>query len=501
MTESRRSRRWPAALVPTLLALALGGCALGPDYKRPAAPLEGGFISAGATAVVDTAPVAADLASFWRQFNDPALTALVERALAANGDVRIAQARLQEARASLGEADAASRPGAGVDSSVTRAVRPITQQPGASRSERTGTTWDAGFVARWELDLFGAARLGSQAAGARVEAGQASLGAAQTSVAAEVARYYLELRGLQQRLRIAEAALVNQRESLRIVSARQEVGRATQLDLVRAQGLVAGTEAVLPALHNGIERSVFRLATLTARPPRAVLAELAPPAPLPGLPVTDLSRLPLGTPEQWLSRRPDLVAAERQLAAATAGIGIARAEFFPRISLSGLLGLNAATFGNLFRAESLVHSLGAGLSWTPLDSGGIRARIAGSEARALQSLATYEQAVALALEETEGAFSGFTRNAQTAQQQAVATGLAQETARLARLRYGAGFTDLTVVLDAEREVLSNEDRLMQAQTATATALVGVYRALGGGWSAQASSQAGTGPAADLTAKR
>ena len=480
----QRGRR-PALLVSALTLaglVVLSGCALGPDYKRPALAPEGGFINAGASGV-NAEPTSADIATFWRGFNDAALSALIERAIAANGDVRLAQARLQEARANQGETDAAGGPGVGVDANATRAIRPITQQPGASRSARTGNTFDTGFIANWELDLFGRYKRGSEAAAARTDGSQASLHAAHTSVAAEVARNYLDLRGLQQRLRIAEAALLNQREAARITNARLDAGRGTQLDQERARSLVASTEAALPLLQNGIERSSFRIATLVARPPRALLTELAAPAPLPALPVTDLARLPVGTTEQWLQRRPDLVAAERQLAAATATIGVARTELFPRLSLSGLLGLNAATIGNLVKSESAVYTLGAGLSWTPFDLGAIRARIGATEARALQSLVSYEQAVALALEETEGAFSSYTRSAQRAERQAVATGHAQEAARLARLRFGAGVADFSVVLDAEREVLNSEDALMQTQTATATALVGVYRTLGGGWQA------------------
>jgi multidrug efflux system outer membrane protein len=473
-----------------LLAALLSACALGPDYQRPPSGLDAGFIGAGSPAV-DARPVSADIATFWRGFNDPQLSALVEQALAANGDVRIAQARLQEARANQGEADAAARPFFDLDAGVTRSVRPITQQPGTSRSDRTGTTYDASFIANWELDLFGRYRRGSEAAAALVDASEAGLHAAHTSVAAEVARNYLELRGLQQRLRIAEASLVNQRDAQGITQARFDAGRGTQLDALRARSLVASTEAVLPALQNGVERTVFRIATLVARPPRALLAELAAPAALPGLPVTDLSRLPLGTLEQWLQRRPDLIAAEQRLVAATAQIGVARTEMFPRLSLTGLLGLNAAVFSNLGKSESMIYSLGVGLSWTPFDMGAIRSRIMASEARAQQSLAVYEQAVALALEETEGAFSSFTRSAQRAERQAAAAADAQEAARLARLRFGAGVSDFSVVLDVEREALVSEELLMRAQTETATALVSVYRTLGGGWDASSNwAQAG-----------
>jgi multidrug efflux system outer membrane protein len=203
---------------------------------------------------------------------------------------------------------------------------------------------------------------------------------------------------------------------------------------------------------------------------------------MPSLPVTDLSKLPAGAPEQWLQRRSDLMAAERQLAAATAGIGIARSALYPRLSVSGLLGFNAGSIGNLVNGDSARYSLGANLAWSPFDLGQIRARIRGSEARAQQSLVSFENAVTLALEEVEGAFSSFTRSAQREDRLAVAARNAQEAGRLSRLRYEAGVTDFLSVLDAERELLSQRDQLIQAQVGTATALVAVYRSLGGGWS-------------------
>lgn len=471
-----------ASLTTMAAATLLAGCAaVGPDHQTPAVALDERFINAGGSGVNSAAP-GEDIARFWRGFSDPKLDALIERALAANTDVRLAQARLQEARALQGEADAASRPGVGIDASAQRSVTPQTQQPGASRSERTGNSFDAGFIAAWEIDLFGGIRRTREAAAAQVSASEAGLHAAHTAVAAEVARYYLELRGLQERLRVTEASLVNQRESLRITEARFDAGRANQLDVAGARALVASTEAVLPALQTQLEATAYRLATLTAQAPRAVLADLALPQPLPTLPVTDLATLPVGTPQQWLQRRPDVMAAERRLAAATAGIGIARSELYPRVSLSGLLGFNAPRLGDLFTSDAARYSLGVGLAWTPFDFGAIRSRIAASEARAQQGLVQFEQTVALALEETEGAFSGFNRNAQRAQSLDAAARHADEAAQLARARFDAGVTDFQAVLLAEREVLGIREQLVQARVAQAGALVAVYRAIGGGWS-------------------
>jgi len=470
----------PSSAAALVLVLLSACAAVGPDYQAKVPALDPRFIAAGASSANDE-PVPADIASFWRGFQDARLSALVERALAANGDVRIAQARLQEARALQGQADAAGLPGVGIDTGATRAIQPITQRPGTTRSERTGNTLNASFIAAWEIDLFGGLRRASESASARVDASESGLHAAHTAVAAEVARNYMELRGLQQRHQFTEDSLVNQRDALRITAARVDAGRGTQLDLTRAQGLVASTEAGLPALQTAIEQTVFRLATLTAQAPRRLLAELTAPAPLPSLPVTDLATLPLGTPQQWLQRRPDLRAAERELAASTADIGVATADLYPRLSLSGLLGLNAGTVSAFGRSESARYSVGAGFSWTPFDSGAIRSRIRGSEARAAQSLARFEQTLATALEETEGAFSSYTRTAQRADRLSEALRSAQEASVLARKRYDAGITDFLAVLDAEREALSSRDQLVQAQVGVATSLVAVYRSLGGGW--------------------
>jgi outer membrane protein, multidrug efflux system len=465
---------------PVALALLLGlaGCAVGPNYQAPAVALDAAFLNANPA---NAQAPGADIATFWRGFGDPLLSQLVDRALAANGDVRIAAARLREARANLQGANAELLPEIGVAADAGRSLTPEFLLPGASRSQRTGSAFDAGFTANWELDLFGRNRRASESAAAQVDASAAGVHAAQTAVAAEVARNYLELRGLQQRLEVAKESLVNQRDTLRLTTVRLDAGRGTRLDVVRSQSLFDSTEATLPVLQAAVDRAAYRLATLTAQPPRVVATQLAAAQLLPVLPVTDLSALPIGTPEQLLRRRPDLVAAERQLAAATANIGVATADLFPRISLSGLIGFASNRLTDLGGRDSQQYSLGAGLTWPLLDFGRVRSRIAASEARAQQSLASYEQTVAIALEETEGALTQFTRNAQQAERLASAARNAEEATRLSRLRFNAGAVDLLVVLDAQRQSLAARDALVQAQVGQATALVGIYRAIGGGW--------------------
>jgi outer membrane protein, multidrug efflux system len=480
MFEISLTRR--AHLIPLVAAMVLAGCAaVGPDYKAPAASIDSAFINAGATST-DARPPEADIAVFWRGFSDPVLNQLVERALAANYDVRLASERLRESRANLRGAEAELLPSVGAEASAARSLTPEYLASGTSRSQRTANTYGAGFTANWELDLFGGARRASESAAARVDASAAGLQAAHTAVAAEVARNYLELRGLQQRFEVARNSIKNQRDALRITSARLDVGRGTRLDVVRAQTLVDSTEASLPALQAAIDRTAYRLATLTARPMKDVVAELIAVAPLPTLPVTDLGAMPIGTPERLLRRRPDLIAAERQLAAATADIGVATADLYPRISLSGLIGFATDRIGSLGQSGSQQYSLGAGLSWSLLDFGRVRSRIAASESRAQQALTSYEQTIAIALEEIEGALSQFTRSAQQSERLTSAAGNAESATRLARERFDAGVVDFLVVLDAERQALAARDALVQSQVGQATALVSVYRALGGGWS-------------------
>jgi len=465
--------------LPLAAALLAGGCAVGPDYREPKPALDASFVNAPAAAAN---PSSADIATFWRGFGDAELTALIDRAIAVNGDVRIAQARLQESRANLQGARAELLPNIGVAADAGRTLTPEYLLPGASRSQRTTSFYDAGFTASWELDFFGRNRRASESAAAQLDASQAGVHAAQTVVAAEVARNYLELRGLQLRLAVARDSIVNQRESLRLTSARLDAGRGTQLDVARAQTQLAGTEAILPTLQSAVDRSSYRIATLVAEPLREVAARLATPRLLPTLPVTDLSALPLGTPEQLLRRRPDLVQSERQLAAATAEIGVATADLFPRVNLVGLIGFATNQLGGFGAATSQQYSLAAGLTWPLLDFGRVRSRISASEARALQSLASYEQTVATALEETEGALSQFSHSAEQTDKLAIAAASAEQAARLSKRRFDAGAVDFLIVLDAERQSLIARDALVLAQVGQATALVSVYRALGGGWS-------------------
>ncbi len=465
-----------ATLNASLIATAalLSACATTSDTTPPLSmPLDERFTQNMAQAE----PQTQDIVTFWRAFNDTTLTTLVEQALQGNVDVKLAQARLKEAEANAGEARAGRLPSLGVSSSVAH-VDP----PGAVGSS---SQYAAGGNFNWELDFFGRNRRASDAAAALVTASQAGVGAATRVLTAELATQYLNLRGLQLRLRVAQEALMNQRESLRIVTARQELGRGTPLDVARARALVESTEASIPALQAQVERVTFRLATLAGQTPRSVAAAVAVPTGdarlLPTLPYTDLGKVAAGTPQTLFIRRPDVRVAQAQWVAASANTDVARADLFPRISLTGLLGFTSNRISNFGDADSRNNSAGAFLTWPLLDFGRVRARIAASEARALQALLVYEQTVLLALEETEGALSQFNRNTEQTTRLENAAIASEEAARLARIRFEAGASDFLTVLDAERSVLQARDALVQAQTGMVTSLVGVYRALGGGW--------------------
>lgn len=458
----------------TLLSLlslaALAACSSGPELKRYEPALAAEF----ANKPLDAASSGEPVAQFWRGFNDAQLDALIDKALAANTDLRIAAANLQEARALARFADAQQLPTVGVSAGAAR-IRAQNDQG----QPQTRRAYSAGFDVAWEADLFGRLSGEQRASAAGVLAGEAGLRAARLSVAAEVARSYFELRGLQEQLRVARASLETQQAALKLVLGRQEAGRGTAFDSERARSLVQSTAASVPALEAALLRNRYRLAVLSGQAPTALDRELAEVRPLPGLKAVALEQI--GTPQDLLRRRPDVQAAEQAVAAAAARAGVARADLFPRITLGGTLGQNASSLGRLDDGAAYAYNLGAQLVWNLLDFGRIKARIAAADARSEAALLGYERTVLNALEETEGALVGYTHSQRQAQALFEAAVSAEKAAAIARERFGVGVSDFLAVLDAERELLSARDRLAQSQTAAATSLVGVYKALAGGW--------------------
>jgi multidrug efflux system outer membrane protein len=462
-------KRAPSLLAAVALPLVLAACSHAPQLTRFQPPPQTSFVNAP-----EQQSTGQPVAEFWTRFQDEELTSLIQRALKANTDVRTAAANLAEARAVGRFADADLFPSVNVNAGAARV-----RAQNYLGVPQTNNVYNVGLDVRWEADVFGRLSDARRAAAAGVLVGEAGYRAAQLSIAAEVARNYFNLRGYQEQLRVAIASLETQREALRLVEAREGAGRGTALDTERARALVLSTAATVPAFESALARTRYRLAVLCGLPPTGLDAELERVAPLPGIKAVDLGGL--GTPQDLLRRRPDVQVAEAQLAAAAANVGVARASWFPTITLGGTIGQNALHAGDLGKGASYAYNLGAQLAWNLLDFGRIRANIAVSNARADAAVANYERAVLAALEETEGAFVNYTRSQQQAALLYDAVVSSEQAALIARERFSVGSTDFLVVLDAERELLSARDRLAQAQTSAAGSLVVVYKALAGGW--------------------
>ncbi|WP_245157004.1 efflux transporter outer membrane subunit [Lysobacter arenosi] len=375
---------------PSLLALALAACAVGPDYVRPDMPTPANFARDEGAAAVD-APATGDgnaavaqeaspqaNAEFWTSFNDPLLTRLVEESLTANHDLRIALASYDRSNALLRNAKLDRFPTVTASATGTDSRASSDQAPGVGRNDRDGESYNVQADASWELDLFGRVRRNVESQRAEVWAAASDLDALQVAIVGEVARTYVELRGLQERLRVARDNSENQRETLRLVQARFDAGRGTEFDTSRARAQLEATLSRVPNLEAQVAVSMHRLAVLTGKTPEALITDLTPQQPLPTLP----ARLDPGTPGDLLRNRPDVIAAEHRLHAATAKIGVATADLFPRFTLFGLIGSQAIDSGALFERDSETRLIGLGIDWSFLDIGRVRARIAAADADA-----------------------------------------------------------------------------------------------------------------------
>lgn len=462
------------ALLPSLLALALAACAAGPDYVRPELPMPERYTQT-LSAVPQALP--APDAAFWEDFGDPQLNALVEDALAANHDLRIALASYEGANALLRGARFGQFPSVTAGAEAASARLSADQAPGVLRAGRDGDSYTTAIQASWELDLFGRVRRSVESRRADAAASAADLAALQVAIVGEVVRGYVDLRGTQEQLRVAQANADNQRGTLRLVEARLEAGRGTDFDTARARAQLESTLARVPALQAQVAVLEHRLAVLGGRAPGALVDALADARPLPALP----QRLDPGSPGELLRRRPDIAAAEQRLHAATARIGVATADLFPRFTLGGLIGSQAIDSAALFGRDSETRLIALGIDWSFLDVGRVRARIKAADAQAAGELAHYEQSVLLALEDVENAL---VRHARSREEDAHLQRAAEDgdlAARLAHTRFQAGAADLFEVLDAERTRLQAQDALAGARTRSVASAAALYRALAGGW--------------------
>ena len=462
------------SLAVLMSSLILAACAVGPDYRKPEVATPDSFVGVDG-AQFSTADMERE---FWKAFNDEQLNAMIEQALAANHDIRIATARLREARALRGETRLDLAPTVQGSAGYTKARASDRQlAPAPTTTDREQDFYDSGFDAFWELDFFGRVRRQVEASSAEVQSAEAGVYATQVSVTAEVARNYFELRGAQDQLAVARRNADNQGETVRITQARLDAGRGTQLDASRAQAQLSATLATIPDLEAAVTRSMLRLGVLTGQAPEALMPQLSTAKALPTLPVAH----DIGTPEQLLRRRPDIRVAERDLAASTAEIGVAVGDLFPRITFLGHWGFDAVNNGDLGNSGSETYSFGPSISWAAFDLGRVRQRIKQREAATDRALAKYQQTVLQALEETDASLTAYSKAIVKQQHLQASATASLEAAKLARARYESGVADFLAVLDAERSALAAEDQLARSETQTATALLATYKALGGGF--------------------
>ncbi|PWB35164.1 RND transporter [Pseudomonas sp. SDI] len=457
--------------MPSLLVLALAACAVGPDYQQPdtaAAHLK--------AAEASEAKAAFDRSRFesawWRQFDDPVLDQLVSQSLNGNRDLRVAFARLKAARSIREDVSNDVFP-----TVTSRASSDLGkgQIPGQSERRVNSERYDLGLDMAWELDLFGRIQRQLEASEAQEAAAAADLQQLQVSLIAELVDAYGQLRGAQLREKIALANLKTQQDSRGITETLRDAGVGNELDVVRADARLAAVEASVPQLQAEQVRAKNRIATLLGQRPDALTIDLAPKQ-LPAI----AKALPVGDPGELLKRRPDIRSAERQLAAATANVGVATADLFPRVSLSGFLGFTAARGSQLGSSAAQAWALGPSITWAAFDLGSVRARLRGANAEAEGALATYEQQVLLALEESENAFSDYAKRQQRLMSLLRQSEASRKAADLAAIRYSEGTVDYLVLLDAQREQLSAEDAQAQGEVDLYRGIVAIYKALGGG---------------------
>jgi outer membrane protein, multidrug efflux system len=451
----------------------LCACAVGPNYQRPVTPVSPQFANVGQPGFSGTEVEE----KFWTLFNDPKLDGLVDDALAANKDLKRARANLRASRAARRLAGFDLFPTVTAAGSYRHTRESINQLPPAISPERTLDDVDVGFDAFWELDFFGRVRRSYEVARAEEQASVASLRDVQVTVTAEVARNYFVLRGLQEQLAVAVRNADNQDQTLKVTQARLEAGRGTELDTSRQEAQLKQTLATIPLLESSIATTIYRLSVLTGRLPDALTAELQTAGPLPELPALNA----VGDPATLLRRRPDVRVAERTLAASTAQIGVAVGDLFPKVTFNGSIGYDAGTFGGIGKRGSDTYSVGPSISWAAFDLGRVTSRIKIARAQTDADLAAYESSVLGALEETEDALITYGRAQSRRDLLTQAASASEKAADLARQRFQGGLTDFVNVLDAERDALTIQDSLAQARTQTATSLVAVYKALGGGW--------------------
>ena len=459
----------------------LTACAVGPDYQMPITETPENFSQ---SAQPEFSSQSVEI-TWWQLFKDSQLSALVDESIQHNHDLEAASANLREARALYLEAGLNLAPTVTARGTYLDQMRSLGAMNNSNYAPRELKLYSAGFDAAWELDLFGRVRRSIEASNDEVEMQEATIKDVTVSLIAEVARNYFELRGLQNQLAVLNQNVENQRQTLKITEARLKNGRGTELDTSRAAAQLDTTRAAIPAVDTAINLAIHRLSVLTGQYPTALTAKLSPTVSIPKLPEI----VAIGNPADLLRRRPDVRMVERRLAASTARIGVVTADLFPKVTFGGSVAVEASSLSGFGAAGSLAYSLGPRISWAAFSISRVYAQIKAADARAEADLANYEQTVLNVLEETENALVSYNK-IQTKQDLLASAVKSSLTAhKLAQLRFNGGVTDFLTVLESESRLLQLQNQLAETQKSTATALVAVYKALGGGWEAHNKPQA------------
>jgi len=488
------------ATIPAILCAGVSACAVGPDYDPPKMSTPAQFQEG--TADEATAPLSApagtsrDISAWWRQFNDPELARLIERALSGNLDLQTAASRVRQAREQVVIAGAAELPSlsaSAIGVNVHSNSNPLgglfgpppasAAQGGAGAAPPANSStniklYSLGFDASWEIDIFGGTRRAIEAQEASAESSLWQLRDAEVTLTAEVATDYLSLRAAQARIALIQSELSAQKNLFALIHARRQTGFVTQLDVNQQQTLLSSTQAEIPQLDATIRTMSHALGVLLGKEPESLTAELSASGALPGLPPS----LPVGLPSELLRRRPDIRDAERKLAAATANVGVAVADLYPKFNLLGLASfagshLSGLVSGNHFGTIALGQ-----ISWPIFEGGKIRANISASEEGRLQAYLAYRKAVLTALAEVEDALARYTTDQQRLLAIQDAANAATSSVAISEAEYRVGLTPFVNVLNAQTSSLSTKDQLVQTQAALTTDLASLFKALGGGWS-------------------
>lgn len=462
-----------SSLLVVLLITIISGCvSAGPDYVRPDTIVYEDWHTRIKSGPISKETDAQLPAVWWSELGDPKLTGFIERAVKGNLDLKQAKARVREARARRGVAKAGFFPTVNASGSAN-----WSRNSEDTGSAETSDLYSVGFDAAWELDIFGGVRRSVEAAQANLEASEEDRRDVLVSLLAEVAINYIDVRTYQARLASAESNLKSQEETHQLTVWRNQAGLSDELAVQQACLNLENTRSKVPALRTGLEKAMNRIAVLLGEQPGNVQTEL-----------TNREAIPLGSlnvavvvPADVMRRRPDVRKAERNLASQAAKVGVATADLYPKFKMSGTIGLDALSIGNLFLSGSRSYSFGPSITIPLFAGGSIRKNIEVQSALQEQYLIAYETAVLNALQEVENALVAYTEEQSRRQSLIDAAAAAKLAAQLAKIKYESGLTDFTAVLDAERSLLSVEDELAQSEGTVTSNLIRLYKALGGGW--------------------